>query len=110
MRRGHGRRSAIVLDIRLGDWTRRNRGKDEDLRLASLLPSLEWPVVSQEDLNCLLDLGAGVKPLVVGGRLDLYDGLERREGGIGGPQQVVCYKARDETGGLDLEGEVKICN
>lgn len=34
----------------------------------------------------------------------MYDGRERREWGVGRPQQVVCCKARDETGGLDLEG------
>lgn len=31
--------------------------------------------------------------------------VERREVCVGRPQQVVCCKARDETGGLDSEGK-----
>ena len=47
MRRGHSRGSVIELGMRLGDWTWRSRGRDEDLLLAYLLLWLERPVGSQ---------------------------------------------------------------
>jgi hypothetical protein len=47
LRRGHSRGSVIELGMRLGDWTWRSRGRDEDLLSAYLLLWLERPVGSQ---------------------------------------------------------------
>lgn len=33
--------------MRLGDWTQRNGGRGEDLQLAFLFSSSEWPVFSK---------------------------------------------------------------
>lgn len=60
--------------MRLRDWTWRNGGRGEDLQLAVLLPWPEW-----------------------------LEGSQRVPAGVGGwVQQVVCYRAGDKTGALDL--------
>jgi hypothetical protein len=42
-RKRHSRSSVLELRMKLGDWSWKNGGRDEDLLLAYLLGWLEWP-------------------------------------------------------------------
>lgn len=90
----------MQLEMRMVDWARKHGGASEDLQSAYLLCYLMRPVGSQ---GMMFDWGAGIKQWMGGGNFEVKICMIYWRRGQGGREDTAdCWKARDETGGLDL--------